>query len=139
MSKPGHCPTASSEIIHPGTFTQHHCMKTPKSSSLRDTAALNIMLPFSLLEQTQNRITDYIRLACKAITLRTRRRAPLGPGRCQDDAIQALGLCHEGGTCAVSLHVAAKRSPYRHRNPVHLKLFPTIREYQYTHNIRKQT
>ena len=48
------CLTASSEIIHQGTLTLHHRMKTPKSSSLKDTTALNIELSFLLLEQTQS-------------------------------------------------------------------------------------
>lgn len=41
------------QIIHWGTFAQHHLMKLPKSSSLRDAAAINIVLFFSPLEQTQ--------------------------------------------------------------------------------------
>lgn len=66
-------------------------------------------------------------------------RASLEPGRCQQDVTQAPGLRHEGRTCAVLLHMAATCGPRRHRNPVRLKPFPTIRECKYAHDTHKQT
>lgn len=72
------CLTVSGEIVRQGIFTQHHRKKRPKIRSLSDRAALNIVFPFSLLEQTQNGTANYLRLACKVVALGTGRCEPLG-------------------------------------------------------------
>lgn len=130
------CPTVSSDIVHQGIFTQRRRMKHPKSRSLSDRAALNIVLPFSLLEQTQTRTANYLRLARKAVAL--------GTGRCEALGARPLSVGRDPEAQAVprGLYLCGSAA-YSTWAPPAQTLKPsscqTVREYKYMHSIHKQT